>query len=86
MKAFDNVGREVLWKLFQHYEIPVTIVPIVIRGLQGFLVTLDWPVKDSLCKKVWYSVVPEDTGFADDLALMSNRVQNIKDMTCVYYL
>ena len=39
-------------------------------------------VKDSLCKKVWYSVLLEDPGFADDLALISNRIQNIKDMTC----
>lgn len=77
IKAFDtvdSVGREVLWKLFRHYEIPVKTVPIIRGGPQGFLVTLDWlsrtqGLKDSLCKEVWYSVVPQDPGFPDDPAL-----------------
>lgn len=45
IKAFDtvdSVGREVLWKLFRHYEIPVKTVPIIRGGSQGFLVILDW--------------------------------------------
>ena len=39
-------------------------------------------IKDSLCKEVRYSVVPGDPGFADDLAMISNRIQNMNDMTC----
>ena len=83
MKAFDSVGREVLWKLFQHYEIPVKTVPIVRGGLQGFLVTLDWLSRTVFARRCgiqWSR--PEDPGFADDLALMSNRIQNMKDITC----
>lgn len=38
----DSVGREVLWKLFRHYEIPVKTVPIIRGGPQGFQDTLDW--------------------------------------------
>lgn len=33
MKAFDSVGREVLWKLLQRYEIPVKTVPIIRKAL-----------------------------------------------------
>lgn len=35
-KAFDNISREVLWKLLCHYRMPVKIVTIVGALYEGF--------------------------------------------------
>ena len=34
-KAFDSIDREMLWKIFRHYDIPAKIVTMI-QGLMAF--------------------------------------------------
>jgi hypothetical protein len=93
-KAFDNLDRDVLWKLIRHYGIPEKCIAIIrntYTGMQSksispllFLLAIDWIMKKATdgrrnCFQWTMFNHLDDLDFFDDIALLSHSHQQMQE-------
>ncbi|XP_059146612.1 uncharacterized protein LOC131934570 [Physella acuta] len=85
-KTFDSVDRQTIWNLLRHYGFQVNtgVRQVCLLSPLLFLVVLDWVTRTayaSFGKGIQRTLTGklEDLEFVDDLALLSHRLQDMKE-------